>query len=137
MVAAGLCAVAMLTGVVMDYFDHDSIPHQAIRLHLKLVCASIYEFHSKTGRWPARFEDLAETSLPQKVPSWRMVEPQTIVVLWRNDLKPDPKANAAVILAYYNKGLFSRLGRMWVCWGDLRTEYVKADEVRATCTSRR
>ena len=135
-VAAGVYLAAQITGMVMDYFNHDSIPHQAIRLHLRLVCAGIYEYHSKTGRWPTRFDDLAETSLAQKVPNWRMVEPQTIVVLWRDDLKPDPKDNAAVILAYYNKGLFSRLGRMWVCWGDLRTEYLKADEIHATYTSR-
>jgi hypothetical protein len=135
-VAAGLYVATLMTGVVVDYFDRDSIPHRAIRLHLQLVCAGIYESHSKTGRWPERFEDLADTTLAHRVPNWRMVESQTIVVLWRADLKPDPKDNARVILAYYNKGLFSKLGRMWVCWGDLRTEYLKADEVRATYTSR-
>jgi hypothetical protein len=135
--AVGLYIAALVTGVVMDYFDHDSIPHRAIRLHLELVCAGIYEYHSKTGRWPSRFENLADTTLAHRVPNWKMVEPQTIVVLWRDDLKPDPKDNARVILAYYNKGLFSNLGRMWVCWGDLRTEYLKTDEIRATYTSHR
>jgi hypothetical protein len=97
-----------------------------MELHLRLVGSSIYEYHSKTGRWPARIQDLAETSLPQRSPYWKqMLEQETMVVVWRNDLKPDRSENAAAVLAYHNKGLFARLGRVWVCWGDLRTEYVK------------
>jgi len=32
----------------------------------------------------------------------------------------------------YNKaGLFPKLGRVWVCWGDLRADYVREEELRA------
>ena len=59
------------------------------------------------------------------------LETGRMVVIWREDLKPDPKENAGLVLLYYNKGLFSLLGRNWVCWGDLRTEYIKSSELRA------
>jgi len=127
----GLGVAALLVGMVFDYFNRESIPHQSMQLHVRLVGASIYEFHDKTGRWPSRAEDLSQTSLPLKSPYWKqMLDRGLIVVVWRQDLKPDPKENAALILAYYNKGLFSRLGRLWVCWGDLRMEYAKTEEVR-------
>ena len=56
---------------------------------------------------------------------------ETTVVVWHKNLKADPKDNAGLILAYHNKGLYARLGRVWVCWGDLRTEYIKVEDLRA------
>jgi len=47
------------------------------------------------------------------------------------DLKADPKENAGVLLAYQNAGLFNKLGRVWVCWGDLRTEHLPEADLRA------
>ena len=130
-------AVAVLTLAVAigpwvyDYFDLDSIPHTSIKLHLGFMGASVYEYHSRTGRWPSRIDDLGETSLPQKSPHWRqMLELGADVIVWQSDLKPDPKENAGVILAYHDKGLFCELGRKWVCWGDLRLEFLKTGELR-------
>ncbi len=51
--------------------------------------------------------------------------------MWHNTLKPHPKGNADHILAYHNKGLISEQGRSWVCWGDLRTEYIKTEDLQA------
>lgn len=133
---AGLSVVAFLIVVYWDYFSPNSIPHEAIRLHLRLTASSIYEFHKATGRWPAAADDLASTSLPQTSPYWRtLIDNRAITVVWNNDLKPDPKDNASVALAYHNAGLFSKLGRVWVCWGDLRTEYVKEEVLRAKLKS--
>ena len=56
---------------------------------------------------------------------------ETIVIPWHKNLKADPKDNAGLILAYHNKGLYARLGRVWVCWGDLRTEYIKIEDLKA------
>lgn len=122
--AAGLLVMAFVAGFAWDYFSGDSIPHVAIRNQLTLFGTSIYEFHSRTGRWPSRLDDLAETSLPQRNPSWR-ASAEPVVILWRGDLKPDPKDNARVILAYHNAGLFSQFGNTWVLWGDLHTEFIK------------
>jgi hypothetical protein len=60
-----------------------------------------------------------------------MLEEGLDVIVWHQTLKHDPKNNAGYILAYLNKGLISELGRTWVCWGDLRTEYIKTDDLRA------
>jgi hypothetical protein len=107
------------------------VPHEAIRLHLKLTASSIYEFRNATGRWPASIDDLASTSLPHISPYWRtLIENDSVAIVWRSDLKPNPKENAALVMTYNNAGLFSKLGRVWVCWGDLRTEYVKEEELR-------
>ena len=62
-------------------YNLSGIGHSTVRLHLKLIGSSIYEYHSKTGRWPSRVEDLAETSLPRQSPYWRqMLEQGTFVV---------------------------------------------------------
>jgi hypothetical protein len=60
-----------------------------------------------------------------------MIDSGTNVVVWHDDLKPDPKDNADLILAYHNRGLLAWLGRHWVCWGDLRTEYITTQQLRA------
>ena len=108
------------------------ISHQTIQLHLRLIGASIYEYHTKTGRWPARLDDWAETSLPRESPHWKvMIESGADVMVWHDNLNSDPKDNAHLILAYHNKGLLAWLGRQWVCWGDLRTEYVRTRKLGA------
>ena len=129
---AALGVVAMVIGIAWDYFNRGSVPHEAIRLHLQLTASSIYEFHNAAGRWPATIDDLASTSLPQRSPYWRtLIENGSVAIVWRSDLKPNPKDNAALVITYNNAGLFSKLGRVWICWGDLRTEYVKEAELPA------
>jgi hypothetical protein len=54
-----------------------------------------------------------------------------MVFLWPKDLQADPKDNAGMLLAYINGGLFNKLGRVWVCWGDLRTEHLPEADLRA------
>ena len=132
LIFAALAVAALVIRVAWDYFDRGSIPHESIRLHLQLTASSIYEFHQTAGRWPANIDDLASTSLPLKSPYWRsLIENGSVAVVWRSDLKPDPKDNAALVMTYNNTGLFSKLGRVWICWGDLRTEFVKDEELHA------
>ena len=54
-----------------------------------------------------------------------LIENGTVAVVWHNDLKPDLKDNASLLMAYNKTGLFPKLARVWVCWGDLRTDYVR------------
>lgn len=58
-----------------------------------------------------------------------MLDSRTNVIVWHDDLKATPSENANVILAYHNKGLLTWVGRQWVCWGDLRTEYIPSREL--------
>jgi len=135
MVFAGIVA-AFLVAIYWHYFSRASIPHEAIQLHLRLTASSIYEFHKATGRWPKVADDLASTSLAQTSPYWRtLIDNGSVAVVWNSDLKPDPKDNASLLLTYNNAGLFSKLGRVWVCWGDLRTEYVKEEDLRSKLKS--
>jgi hypothetical protein len=129
---AGLIAVAAL-GLFRDPVGGVSgVAHEAVRLHLRLTGSSVYEYHARFGRWPTRTDDLAKTSLPAVSPHWRYeLDEGLIVVVWPTDWKPAPKDNADRVLAYYAKGLISERGRMWVCWGDLRIEYVETDALRA------
>jgi hypothetical protein len=117
-----------------DYFDHSSPAHLAIQYWLKTICESEYEYHSQTGKWAASLDDLATTSLPARFPLWRSTA-ENMVILWPKDLNRDPKENRSVILAYYRVGLYSKLGHMWVCWGDLRTEFMDEKELRARVAS--
>ena len=117
--------------VLEHFFGLSQVSHETIQLHLKLVGASMYEYHSNTGRWPAHVEDLAETSLPLRSPYWKtMIDSGTIVLVWHDNLNPDPTQNAGVILAYHNRGLLAQMGRHWVCWGDLRTEYITSSRLQ-------
>jgi len=107
--------IAIALGVVIllaaaRFYSLSDISHESIRLHLALLGSSIYEYHAKTGQWPARAEDLAQTSLPARSPYWKvMLDAGTNVVVWHQDLKPEPAQNAGVILAYHNRGLLAWL----------------------------
>ena len=124
-----LAAVAVLLLVwfghfTWDYFDYSSVPHQAMQVQLKLFGAAMYEYHSSTGRWPASLDDLERTSLPQRSYVWRQTA-STFVFLWPKQLQPDPRDNARVLLVYDDSDLFNKLGRVRVCWGDLRTGHMR------------
>lgn len=108
------------------------VAHDAVRLHLTLTASSIYEYQALQGRWPTKCDDLTRTSLPAASPYWRYeLDEGLIVIVWHQDLKPKPADNADRILAYYAKGTISEGGRQWVCWGDLRTDYVETDVLHA------
>jgi hypothetical protein len=127
---AGVC-VAVGAWIALFVYHTTDIANSSIQLHLGLLGSSVYEYQAKMGRWPTRIDDLAQTSLTQ-IPSWkRQLQEEVMVVVWPKDLKPDPKDNADAILAYHNKGLLAEFGRVWVCWGDLRTEYIEAENLRA------
>jgi len=122
----------MILVVGFGYYNLSDIGHQSIQLHLKLYGSSIYEYQAMTGHWPTQADDLAMTSLPKKSPTWKVtLEAGTWVIVWPTKLKANPKGNADVILAYHNKGLLASMGRVWVCWGDLRTEYIKSDDLQS------
>jgi len=134
-IAAVMGALVLLwfARVAWDYFDPNSPANLAMQVQLHMFGSAIYEYHAQTGRWPTTVNDLGQTSLPARSRVWRQTA-NTIVFLWPQDLKTDPKDNANVLLAHWNGGWYNRLGRVWVCWGDLRTEHMKESELRAHTT---
>jgi hypothetical protein len=130
-VVAGTFLIGLALSLTPFSGTHD-IAHEAVRLRLRLIGSSIYEYHARTGRWPTRIGDLAKTSLPRQSPYWRQgLDDEVEVIVWHKTLKPDPKDNAGHVLVYHDKGLIAWGGRKWVCWGDLRTEYVKTEDLWA------
>jgi hypothetical protein len=127
---AGIVLVALVAGLA--FYSLSDIGHQALQLHLELYGSSIYEYHARTGQWPSSADDLARTSLPEKSPHWKtMLDNGTIVIVWPRNLQSDPRNNPGVILAYHNRGLLASMGRVWVCWGDLRTEYIGSADLQS------
>ena len=127
--AAAVCVTLLFAGCRNHSIS--DVASQAVQLHMRFIGESMYEFHRRTGRWPKGADDLAQTSFPLKTRYWRSdVEGPAFVVLWPRDrMKPDPKDNAQIVLVYHNRGTLAEFGRKWVCWGDLRTEYVKTADL--------
>jgi len=129
--------VVITLGVVLTIIAYnedgiDRMAEESVTCYLRLYGTSIYEYHEKTGRWPTRIEDLAETSLPQQTEHWKgLLDDGVDVILWPKELKADPQDNANTILVYQNKGLDAERGFHWVCWGDMRTERISAEELQA------
>ena len=125
-----LSAVIVAFAVAFVYAQVD-IATKSIQFDLRKIGESVYEAHSKSGKWPAQIADLAETEY-LKMPHRRiMLDEGAFVVVWQEDLEPTPAANANRVLAYDNSSLLSRFGRVWVCRGDLRIERISAKEIRA------
>ena len=132
-VLAGLATLAVLwtAQFVWDYFDPTSIAHTSMQYQLKHTGEAIYEFRSANGRWPASIDDLAQTSLARQNPYYWRQSATAIAILWPKDFKPEAKQNSSMRLAYFRGGLFNQLGRVWVCWGDLRTEHLPEEVLKA------
>ncbi len=130
-VVAGAVAVALVV-IRGPLSGGEDVAHQAVRLHLNFFGSSIYEYHATTGKWPTQIDDLEKTSLTIKSPYWRSwFDTDAAVIVWHKTLKPDPRENSRQILAYHDKGLIAAGGKKWVCWGDLRTEYIKTEDLQA------
>jgi hypothetical protein len=59
-----------------------------------------------------------------------MLEDKVFIVVFNQELASDPKDNEQRVLAYDNRSLLSRLGRVWICRGDLSVDYVKTEELQ-------
>ena len=125
------CVVLFAFGVFI--YNSTDISHQAVSDRLKFLCEGIYQYRTATGSWPARVADLAGTPMALTMRYWDDdIYSGRVVVLWPQDWPPNPKDNADKILAYYTAGLISEFGRQWVCWGDLRTEYLSTMKLQAS-----
>ncbi len=126
----------LLAAVLYNFLGPGSlteVAHESVRYELRAIGTSIYEYHASTGTWPSRAEDLDKTSLATRSPYWKAtIDNRSVIIVWHDDLKPDPRDNARVVLAYHNRGLIAEMGRHWVCWGDLRTEYITDAQLRTS-----
>jgi hypothetical protein len=128
-----LTAVALVFVVRMLFFSGTTdLAHESIKYELHAIGQSIYEYHNMTGRWPSTADDLERTSLSLRQHYWQAtIQNGSVVIVWNDHLSADPAENRNVVLAYHNKGTLAMTGYQWVCWGDLRTEYLSSKRLRA------
>lgn len=133
LVAALVIGGLALAAVVLFYSGVADVASQAVEYQLKTFGQAIYEYHTITGNWPQDAEDLNRTSLPLRLRYWRAtLDNGSIVIVWHKNLHSDPAANAGVVLVYHNRGLLAEMGHQWVCWGDLRNEYISSRKLKQT-----
>ena len=133
-IATIVVAAVLVVGIVAyNYYDVMWISDVGQHSDMRLIGESIYEYHAKTGKWPSKLDDLSVTSLPLKYPAWwtDTLALNANAIACPKNLKRDPKDNGHVILCYHHKGLDAEMGRMWVCWGDLRTECITSEELQS------
>ena len=81
---AFVCAVVLM--ISTQYFGIKDVADESLRYELQAIGSSIYEFHTLTGRWPAKTDDLAGTSLPLRLRYWKpTIDSGIAVVVWRQD----------------------------------------------------
>ncbi len=118
------------------YMPISDIAHKAVSFRLKFLCEGIYQYRAATGHWPAKAADLAGTPMALQLGYWEDdIHSGRVVVLWPQNWPPNPWDNAGKILAYYTAGTISQYGKQWVCWGDLRTEYLPTEKLQAILKS--
>jgi hypothetical protein len=127
-ILSGLLGVAFV--VLAFAYGQMSVAVDSIRFDLKKIGSSIYEAHSSSGKWPTQISDLVGTEFLSMPYRKAALESGVFIVLWQEDLDPNPAANRDRILAYSNGGLLPRLGLIWACRGDLRVERIRREEIR-------
>ncbi len=121
-----------LAVVVLFLSGTTQVAHEALQYQLQAIGQSIYEYHANTGQWPSGPGDIEKTSFGLRLRYWEpALRNGSIVIVWHNNLQANPRDNANLILAYHNRGLLADMGRQWVCWGDLRTEYISSRRLEA------
>ena len=123
-------ALIIVGAAIAFVYAQLDIATQSIQFDLRKIGESVYEAHSKTGKWPAQIADLEGTGYLKMPYRRKALEDGVFVVVWRHDLDPNPEANRNRVLAYHNKGLISQFGKVWACRGDLRIEQMDASADR-------
>jgi hypothetical protein len=124
-----LSAVLVFAAVAVVFvYAQVDIATKSIQFDLRKIGESVYEARSMSGKWPAQVSDLEGTTYLRMPYRRTMLDEGVLVVVWQQDLDPDPKANRDRILAYDDGSLLARLGRVWACRGDRRIERMSADE---------
>ncbi len=126
-----LWAVSIVAAIAIVFlYGQIDVATKSIEFDLRKIGESLYEARSKTGKWPAEIADLEGTEYLKMPHRKALLENGLFVVVWQQDLDPNPEANRNRVLAYDNGSLLSRFGSVLVCRGDLRIERMNADDVR-------
>ena len=128
--------LVLALGAIGYLYGTTDVAIDSIKFDLRKIGASIYQAHSKTGKWPSQIADLEGTEYLDMPYRRDGLAKGLFVIVWQRDLKTDPKQNRNRILAYSNGGLLARLGLIWACRGDLTVERVSSGELASELASR-
>ena len=120
--------LAVITGAFL--YGQIDVATKSVAFDLRKIGESLYEAHSRTGKWPTEIADLEGTEYLKMPHRKALLENGLFVVVWQQDLDPNPEDNRNRVLAYDSGSLLSRFGRVLVCRGDLRIERMSPDDVR-------
>ena len=120
--------LAIVVAVIAFIYGTVDVANKSLQFDLKKIGESIYEAHAKSGKWPMQIADLEGTEYLNMPYRRGILENGSFVIVWQQDLDPNPDANSGRILAYANSGLLSRLGKVWACRGDLRIVKIGNEE---------
>jgi len=126
----------LVLGTIGFLYGTTDVARKSIQFDLRKIGESIYEAHSKTGKWPAKIADLEGTEYLNMPYRRDALEKGLFVIIWQQDLKSDPKQNRDRIVAYDNGSLFARLGWIWACSGDLTVGRVSSAKLASELASR-
>jgi len=123
--------VVLALGSIAFTVGTTDVARKSIQFDLRKIGESIYQARSRTGKWPEHIADLEGTEYLSMPYRKNMLEKGSFVILWQQDLNTDPSQNRNRILAYDNGSLFSRLGWIWACRGDLSIERIRSEDLRS------
>jgi hypothetical protein len=124
--------IAIIPGVAIAFlYAQTRIATRSIQFDLRKIGESIYEARTRSGKWPMQIADLTGTEYLNMPYRRALLEDGHYIIVWQQDLDLNPNANRDRILAYDDRSLLSRFGKVWVCRGDLRIERVDAGQVAA------
>jgi hypothetical protein len=127
--------VVGLLGVVLSVtaflYDVADTAEHSIRFDLGSIGRSVYEARQKNGKWPARIADLAGTQYLKMPHRKELLERGNFVIVWQEDLKPQPEMNRGRVLAYDNRSMLSWFSTVWTVRGDLRVESMDRNQLNA------
>lgn len=82
-----LSAVAVFIVVAAGFvYGQVSVATQSIQFDLRKIGESVYEAHSKSGKWPAQIADLEGTEYLGMPHRRALLEQGLFVVVWQKDL---------------------------------------------------
>jgi len=124
--SAALVLGAVAAAFVLAQVD---IATKSIQFDLRKIGESVYQARSNSGKWPVQIADLEGTEYLRMPHRRTMLEDGVFVLVWQQNLDPNPEANRNRVLAYDDGSMLSRLGMVWICRGDLWIERIGAKQL--------
>src|SRR4030095_2175977 len=93
-------AFTALFAIVAFVYGQFTVAADSIHFDLQKIGESIYEAHTKTGKWPAKIADLEGTAYLNMPYRKTALEKNVFQIVWPTDLDSNSELDRDRILAY-------------------------------------